>query len=355
MAKNGKIAGSQIICLLFLCRVFSTMIFVPQQGYAAEGSTAILGVLIALGVQLLIFIPAYLFMKSGGNRDLVSTAFLLSPGWGRVAAVVLWVFSIFMCINVTANFDFFLVSTVYPQQPEWIILVLFIAAISYATFLGLESFARFGTVLIVVYLAANLWAGISLSGQYDMLNLRSPFAQGLKPLLRATLNSVAVQSETVAILMIAPTVKSGIKKTYVWTCVLGTLGVEIINLMTLLVLGDYAKTQTYPIYALFSVARYPMFHMTLWLFIAFLKASLYLYLAGECLQKLFESQQSWWTLLANGLLVFFISGLVIFQVRNFDFARWVTLSALPITVAAILLPILLLIISKAKKKTATRG
>ena len=354
MSHQETISARQAVLLLFLCRIFSTMVFVPKKN-AADGSTALLGAVVAVAVQLLLVLPLALLLKRTGPRDIVSSAWEESPWLGRGTAAAMWVISLVSCVSVICQLDLFLVSTLFPSHPEGVILVLFCAAILYGEWMGLEACARFAAGVFLAYVAINLLVGLQMIPQYDLLNLRSPFRQGAGAVAASAAAFAVQQSETAAILMLPPRVRGSLGKSYLATVLLTAAGVAAVTFMTLAGLGEYARTQPYPVYALFTMAnflsleRMDSLYMALWLLIAFLKGVLSLVLARECAGYLFPRRWRPAVRVGNGLLAVGISALLIFQVRDLELVEGIRALMYPALGAGVLLPLALLILRRLRE------
>lgn len=347
MKHPARISARQAVMLLFLCRIFSTMVFVPKKN-AVDGSTALLGAVLAIGFQLLLVLPLWFLLKKEGRRDIISCAWGYSELLGKGTAVLIWVISLWTCVTVICQLDLFLVSTIFPTHPEMVILLLFAAAVFYGELMGLEACARFAAGVFLAYLVINLLVGIQMIPQYDLLNLRSPFVNGWGKLLQSALAFTVYQSEAAAVLMLAPRIRGNLKKSYLVMLGLTSLGVAAVTFMTLTGLGEYARTQPYPVYALFTMAnflsleRMDSLYMALWLLTAFLKGVLYLIIARESAGYLFPSRYQGAIRTVNILLAAGISALLIFQVRDLELVGGIRLEVYPALAAAVLIPALLL-------------
>ena len=344
---KSAISGWQAATLLFLSRIFSTMVYVPRS-QGVEGATALVGALVAVAIELLLALPLWLLLRKMGNRDIVACAWELSPLLGKGTALLVWGMALLSCIIVICQLDIFLVSTVFPRHPEEMILLLFGLAILYGAWMGLEACARLGAGVFVAYLLVNLFVGLEMIPHYDLLTLRSPFLQGIGPIFRSALSFAAFQGETAAFFMLAPRVKGKITRPYVATILLTAAGVLAVSFMTVTALGAYGGTQIYPVYALFtmtsflSLERMDSLYMTLWLLIAFLKSVLCLIVARDSLAYLVPEKKKWMIHLGNVLLSTMIGGVLLFQARDLELVHGLRLGAYPALAVMVLVPALLL-------------
>lgn len=279
------ISWGQLLLLLFMCRVFTLMTFVPfAQG---DISVQMIGTAVSTAIQALILIPVVLLKDSATDVLLKKCRPL-----GIIAAVVYLLFFLLYTVNGLLHFQDFLSARFFPTADStlWIGVILIICV--YCGCLGIEALGRSAVVVFWLFVAAVAAMVFSSAQSFDTTNLYlSPITP--KSLFSAVLDDLSRNGEIVALAFLAKHVREKHR------C--GTYGllaaklflVEGALLLICAVLGDFARLTDYPFLSLgtFGGARFlqrsDSLYLIVWTITAVLNIALFLHLSAGLMEEVF--------------------------------------------------------------------
>lgn len=351
-----QITVSQFFIMLFLCRSFSFFTIVPGLREATGGSAGLASLVLFVVFSVIIMLPSFLILRRQKGVGLIEYAYQRSQGAGFACATLFALLALSVAIDNVVHFAIFITSAVYPNDSNVIFVVLFTLVALYMVYLGLESTARFSGLALVLLLASIVMIVLSLAREFDTVGLVSPFLNGLKPVVQGGVVSVNETSELMLVLLFIPYLKGNVKKGFLWW-VLGVFALlEGMIFVTLCTVGQYAVTQSYPLYAVAKMARLFYFqrmdavHMVVWTMIGLIKTTLYLFIAQRCLCFLFGAKRKNLILLVLGGITILCSLLLTHYFTAYQALYNFTLTGIPLYVAVLLAPVLLLLIPGRRRK-----
>lgn len=122
-----------------------------------------------------------------------------------------------------------------------------------------------------------------------------------------------------------------------------------IFLFTAAALGDYAKSQRFPFYTVTKIAEVSIFqrldslHVALWVFMALVRLSLFLEVAGKSLARMLPQKASKYTVGACAALAAVLSGILTEKPDVLEKLGDLFAGGLPALLLTVLLPLLLLL------------
>lgn len=283
------IDGRQLMLLLVLGRMFSTMTYSPGKE-AVPGSVTLVSQLFALGLELLLLTPLFLVARRSKGRNTHDLALCKNTPAGHFCALLGLVFSSFQAAQTLTVQADFLAGTIYRLPSRSGLLFALWGGVIYAVWLGLESFSRLsmGVFLVFILLTAVLF--LQSLPRIDFINLHNPFGDGIRPIVRGTLLSAARCGELGAAVLLFPSVRKSPARwtagaTFVWTGF-----ALILSFLVLTVLGNFAALRSYPVYTLaltgseLSVFGRPdALLLLVWIFLAVIRGALFLWLGAKCI------------------------------------------------------------------------
>lgn len=286
-----RISPVQLVLLLFLARLFRLM---ARPGYAALGAGEA-SMLLALPLGALLagaaLIPAVLYSRHAGISVLESG----SPLMQKSAAVLFGIASLLLAARTFSQFAFFMTSTLYQNAQPTVFLLCAALVCAYAAALGLEPLARIGTWVFLLCVIVTVCLTVGLVPRIRLDNLANPFMGGAGALWGAVWKEAISYWEALLFLLLLPRIKDAAVKAWnvCWFWILlAAAGTGLLQLLVAVSLGEYANTKPFPLLAAaaashFSISgRLDLLYLFLWVFIAFLRASLWIYAAGVCLGRL---------------------------------------------------------------------
>lgn len=357
---NKQIERGQLIGILFLSRIFLILTFSAQNDPSAEGSVAMFGLILALPI---IFVAGWFIQKLLDNAPgcgLLEAAALVSPIWGKVVAVAVTLVCIMVALNTASVFYYFLDIVVYPNLSIEVFALVFAVTCIYGAYLGLEPLVRFALPVVIMMIVAMLMVIPLLWKDIRMVYLHSPLEFGWRALIPKGFQVASGNLELLVIACLAPATRSKPLKILAPLTVLNLLYVEAMFFLAATTMGNFAQSQAFPIYAMMAsvetavMQRMDVVYISTWILIAFLKCSLYLYLAQRALGKVVNVKISIRSSVLGILL--FVSCLVVsheFQILAGLFNMMETGG--PFLIAVVALPITTLILLKWRRRKEAKA
>ena len=149
----------------------------------------------------------------------------------------------------------FMQTEIMPETPTLSFAVLFTIIIVFASYLGIEVFARSAELLFPIFTLIFIVLIICISPQINIENIQPIFETRTKPLLFSTITFMSIFSfPLVVLLMVFPSSvsehKSAEKGFYLGTILGGVVLISIIALSTLVIGPTNTSVETFPSYTL---------------------------------------------------------------------------------------------------------
>ncbi len=219
--KTGVISGVQAVFLLFITRVFYTLIFIPSDSFSGKAAAA--GMLISAFAELICVIPPWILAKKRGENayESISRRF---PKAGKAIGFAYSLFFILLSSWGITTYSEYIVSTT-GEAPSLIVYVIPVAVIcAYMAGLGIDTLGRVAGIVFVIFIVflplmwiicmpdsasfgyaehtGNYWRNVfnyavtdfSLSGWTCIYAVLTPNIRGKKPVAFAAIGIKAVFS-----------------------------------------------------------------------------------------------------------------------------------------------------------------
>lgn len=342
--------------MLFSARIFSflTNTLAPTQDII--GSSFFIALLVSAVSCFIIVLPTFILLKYTNNNSVLSCAFNFNEWFGKAVAFLFLILCFFVIINTISEFTFFITASVFPKAGFFTIIFIFLLASLYSAAMGIEAFSRFSIFVFMFTIIIFLIIGVSLLKEYNMLNFVSPFYDGLKPIASLGWQNISRNFEVLAFLLLIPFIKGNAKKTFVtWVIILFTF-LLFLNFIIVAVLGEQQIVELFPLYTISSLTKISVLDRlddlftTIWIFTAFIKSSLYLYLGNICMQKIVPKVSKKITFPILGIVSLVICLLVSSSFTYINMINSIIHSGVFIIVLGLIIPIVILICTMIKKK-----
>lgn len=348
MKGESAISSWQLAVLLFLSRVMQFFLAAPQKEQPGALTAALL-LPVSVVASALLLLPAYFLLRRHPGKGLLDIA---GENWGRIGVVcpaAFFLFSLCVLIQTTCAFSYFLTSVAYAQTSPWLFILLLLAVGGYTASMGYEPTARFGSFVLVAFVIALLFVGISLWPQAQWEFLRPPSYDGWQNQMFLFINLTLGNVETAALLFLIPAVNQNKGSVFWKWSLLSMVALAAIFLFTAAALGDYAKSQRFPFYTVTKIAEVSIFqrldslHVALWVFMALVRLSLFLEVAGKSLAPMLPQKASKYTVGACAALAAVLSGILTEKPDVLEKLGDLFAGGLPALLLTVLLPLLLLL------------
>ncbi len=283
------ISWGQLLLLLFMCRTFTLMTFVPfAQG---DVSVQMIGTAISAAIQAIILIPVVLLKNSATDVLLKKCRPL-----GIASAILYLLFFLLYTVNGLLHFQSFLSARFFPTADStlWIGVMLIICV--YCSCLGIEALGRSAVAVFWLFVAAVTAMVFSSAKSFDSTNLYLSTVT-TKNIFSAVMDDLSRNGEIVALAFLAKHVKEKHRCGTYGLLAAKLILVEAAMLLICAVLSDFAVLTDYPFLSLgtFGGARFlqrsDSLYLIVWTITAVLNISLFLYLSSGLMEEVFPKMK----------------------------------------------------------------
>lgn len=316
MIQKPLITVSQLFIMLFLSRMVVNLTYNPL----FSGSDGMWEHIVSAGISyvliFLLFLPIYLLSKRRPGLGLIDDAYLYLGKFGAIIGIVYGLYFVMTCCYTLSLFDLFVANVMSPRTSLLVLSVAVAASACYGAFKGIEALARASGIIFVLVLASLVFLVCALLFMADPIHFTPVFYNGSEQAIGGVLLMLGRSSCLPALAILIPFAKGNLKKGFIaWnTCVYAVIALVITAVVG--ALGDYLKTQMFPIYAAANAAQLGVFqrmdalYIGIWMMGIFLKISLFLYLFSLCMASLFGEKAARRSILPAAVAVIIISLLV---------------------------------------------
>ena len=365
------IGWGQFLLLLFMCRVFTLMTFVPFTRDGEGLSLRLTAAAVSTTVQAVLLIPVVMLKKSATEVILEK-----NKACGIIAAALYLLFFLFYTVNSLLHFQSFLSARFFPYAESLLWIAVILAVCVYCACLGTEALGRSAVLLFWIFIVTLIVMGVSSARETDAANL---YFDSIKwdGLFRAVIEDLSRNGEICAAAFLAGRVRSkdqarfneqavpGGKKQGDLRCgVYGLLAsklvlAEVVMLLIAAVLGDFAALTDYPFLALGTfggerfIQRGDSLYLVVWTITAVLNVSLFLHISAELFGEVFPKMRLRTAL--SALLVFGILFAVTVTKTSFAKLYGLMCSGWAVILLAGIIPLAALLVSGKRKGKKSRA
>ena len=366
MEKN-KIGIAQMMLLLFLSRVFTALTYFPGMNNPVSGTAMLFGQILGYGVVLLLFLPLLWMLKRYPERSLAMNLQAVSRRGSVPVNLIYLAFVILLAANTLAHFQFFMTNAIFQEASAWAIIIPMMIVAVYAAHVGIEGICRSGFLLFCAFIIAFLFIMFSSIPEIKLTNLKPMEENALSQILRGAYGVVSRSVEILMLYLLLPYLKKGkLGAGVTGFAVLSFVVFELIAFFLLAVLGDFAKSQTFPFYTLASMAGISIFqrmdalYMGIWVFVAFIRLALLLFIAGDLLALILPPRKNverkrGFCLGMISVLVFALAIPLCYDMKLLNGCYQLLYTGLLVLTLVLVIPVITLIILKIKSKRSERN
>ncbi len=313
MEKN-QISTAQVIFLLFLSRLFTSLTYYPDISRPVSGTATLYSYGIGALVELLLFLPILVMAK---RFPLRSIGMNLRAALGRFGGLAVWLYYLYLVLlaaHTLAHFQFFMTNAVFPNGSVWIIILPMLAVSMYAAHIGIEGIARSGFLIFIGFLIAFCFIIFSSLSDVEWGNIYPIQGDAIKELTVGSYGITVRTTEPVLLAFLLPYLNDKPTKAAFGFVLLSTVILFVSGFFILTVLGSFSYSQTFPFYALATLSEVSTFqrmdalYMGIWVLVGFVKLSVLLIVAKDLFILLFpdrfRSRSRSYGLWITGFLVF---------------------------------------------------
>ena len=359
MTRTKMISAGQLFCLLFVNRMVVNITYSPFMAATGEMLDHALSAVLAMVFTLVMIVPVYLLYLRRPACSLMDNVWeLFGKFLGILFTVIYCAYFLFICSYTLSVYNTFMTSVMSPVFSSLLMSAAVLIAGCYGAFRGIEALARASGIIIIIILGCVVFLVSALLPQIDSLNYTPLLYEGTEKMLNGAKQMI---SRTVCIPfigMLLPITKGKLKTSLATWIASIYLVMIILIVVTVGALGDFVKTQIFPIYSAASTAELGIFKRVDILFLAvwttglFIKISLSLYVFSLCIKRALGEKAARISILAGAFLVFLGTLWTVnqknslYNIYQFDIMFWFTVTA------SVGIPVLLLIVDLIKNRRA---
>lgn len=289
MTGKYKISSVQLLVIMFISNIFFTMMYSPKGQTGIDSLSFMISELISVPLVFLTLFPFYYITNKQNNSNIITCSFKLNKAWGKITSILYWLYMMFVAVNTIANFEFFLSTAIYPQSNSTSFILIMMAVILYACLLGIEPIARLAGFVIIIVVISLLFILIPLFGEAKLYHLHFSSPVNIKIIASTIYMTTISNNDFVLLLLLNDITDNKLKKPLKKYIGLIVIFYELIAFVTAVTFGSYGKTILFPLYSLSAISeisileRMDSIHMMIWVFVAFLKACVFLFVSAQIL------------------------------------------------------------------------
>jgi spore germination protein KB len=351
MEKKSYISTAQIVLVLFITRLLfsSTYMSVLKTGNYIQDT--LFSIPIIFIVNFITAIPLLMLLKRHpGHNPVECTMKIAGKGVGSIVAVFYYLFFLLNAAVVTGNYENYFSATMIPDVNSFLVGFIVLIVCLYGVLKGIETIARFGSIVAIIYMITLIIIFISLEPMMDLDTLKPVFYTGTSYLMSSSIMNYNLSIQILAFAFLAPYMRQGgsLGKAYAGWNLLTSIILFMLMFYIVTVTGSFGAEQMYPLQTLATLTKISSFerldaiHMVSWILNTIITITLYIYLAISCLLKTGLNKHRRVLALVSGVAVFFVAT---FLSRNFNFLQVVIDSgefSIAITFFIIIIPLIVL-------------
>ncbi|AJK87727.1 MULTISPECIES: GerAB/ArcD/ProY family transporter [Lysinibacillus] len=356
------ISSRQFTIITFLLSIGTAILIIPSSIASSSKQDAWIAASIGVVISLLV---VKLFVTLGDQTPTLNfieaNEKLLGRFFGKITVVCFLSLTLFAGGELLYFIGAFMKTEVMPETPTMAFALLFIIIIMYATYLGIENFARSAEILFPMFVLIFIFFVVSITPQIKFEYIQPIMEASKTSILYSIIRFISVFSfSLVMLLMIYPAsvnVQQSSKKGFYIGMLLG--GFVLVTLITLsiLVLGPAnTASRTFPSYALAQrisignfLQRIEIIMAFMWIVSIFIRTFMYFYTTVVGIAQIMKLKDHRPLILPMGIIMVGLSQIVhpdIVHSNIYNDEIWPIYAF----VCTILLPILLLIVAVIRNR-----
>lgn len=359
MEKQSFISNRQLIAMLIMTRLpFSTAYF-PGLNAGMSIQDVLLAVPVNFLLNFILAVPILLLLRRHPGKDPIEMAHnIVGPAAAVIFAVFYMAGFLFQAFCYQSYFQEFYVNSLIPEASYLEIAIPILIVCFLGSVKGIETIARFGGLVFLIYLIVVLLIDVSLLPSVNLNFLLPQFYNGPGIFLKAVYSGVNSNMQIVLLAFCAPYIRTGTSMGKIfarWNLIAMALFL-MLEFFMVTVMGAYAGRQVFPLYALSLQSKIDVFErldsvdMIAWIMETLFEITFFVYLTTMCLTKLGVNGKRRAVNFCVLLALLAACGLLMkysYLLKSITFSPYVTAYTV---LSQILLPLLLLAVDVVKER-----
>lgn len=358
MERKNIITAPQLFSLLFLCSVIIGITYNLPMAKSSNMWEHIISAVAAFLINFILIFPTYKIYKQNPTMNIADNCAVNLKKFGIFFLIIYALYYLFVCCYTLSLFNIFVRDVVNPDISLFMLSLCVILAASYAACKGIEGIARACTIILFIVCVAISFIVFTLLPQIDVMNYSPLFLYGFDDALNGTFYLVSLSFYVPLAAIIMPFAKGNLKKTLVIANALIYLLFIFVVIIVTGALGDYIKTQSFPIYTATSVAEISVFkrldaiYLGIFTLGLFITVSIFLLAFFLVMKRLFGEKKSKTIIFWGDILVLIIS-LILPEFKEFSYFFYdMNLIFIFTIITAFVIPMIILIKHRLQIKRA---
>lgn len=324
------ISAAQLFSTLFIGRLIIILTTNAQLAGGGNFIDNVFSSLLAMALNFILIIPIYLLHRRRPTLNIIDDSYFLFGKFGMIISLFYGIYFIAVNWYYLSFFQLFIENVIDPQTPVWLISVAVLVVACYGAYKGVEAIVRVSGFILIAISAGLIFIITTLSFQIDPINYEPAFYEGNRQMIMGMVLYLARSTGFAMIALLLPITKGKKKLGFsIWNISV-YLAMAIILLVMVGAVGDYLKTQLFPVYAATSMAeagpfqRLDAVYLGMWMMGLFIKIALDLFLVSLCITKSFGNTAGKISIIVGAILIAIISQMTTFfqSLQSFFYGPW---------------------------------
>lgn len=356
MEQRQVITVPQLFGMLFISRMIVNITYNPFIASTGEVSDHVLSAIATFFLTFLLIIPLWFLYRKDPSCNIIDHSTFLM---GKAAVIVAFVYTLYFVVAgcyILSFFDTFVANVMSPKTSLWMLSGAVMVTAVYGAIRGVEALARTSGILLIGICASLVFVVCALFPKVDPVNYTPPLYHGTQGFWDGILLMVARSTSIPMLAILLPFAKGNKKKGFIVWNIATYLTIGMMLLLMEGALGDYLKTQIFPVYAATSVAQIGMFkrldalYLGIWTTGLFVQMAAFLFCISHCITRVLGRKAGRIAIFVCGAVIAVMSVLITNSrglarfVYNTSFLLYATLGV------GVLIPLIFVIAVNVKKK-----
>lgn len=361
MKAKAVISSKQLIIIMIIIRLMYSTTFLSGLKPGNSIQDAVIAVPALFIINFIIGIPIIMLLKRHPGRNLVECSTqIMGPFLGGLIGLLYCLYLLYRSSIYFGEFHMIFTAGIIPEASGFAIALPLVIVCVYGAIKGIETIARFGSFVFVVYAVIVGLVIITLVPSFNTLNLLPLFYNGFHTFTGSTAALAETSFEILILAMCTPFLKPevDIKKTYIYWNVFSSAALLVLISVIVLTMGPFAGKTIFPLFNLSSIssfnvfARLDTFALPAWILETLLGITVLIYLSSQCLYHIGIKKYRRTVIIIISVIVAVFSNYVTLKYNNVQMLEYSPFVLLIASFLFFILPLIILLADIIKGKVA---
>ncbi len=248
-----KISYGQLAAILVISRMFAEAMNFPTET-SDFGMQCFVVSLVSKFILVLLYIPTFIFVRNNPDENLIEYIFEKNKVFGWITGILFSLTLVSVSIITVCRLEFYATSTILNEAPSALLIISTLAVCGYGIFKGLQATARVSVITLSVFVIFLVLIALSATDLMDFNYFYPAFLDSPDEFLSQVIIEISKNSELLVFPILAGFVRKDPHKSLYGYIIGIVILIEFINVMEMLILGEYRKALSFPLYMISSLA-----------------------------------------------------------------------------------------------------